>query len=451
MQPDPSQGRLFDEPAEAPVARAPRQGKRRLSTADRHQISWAMLSVDQVLAEGHPVRAVWEWVARLDIDELLAEIQSVAGSAGRPAADPRILLALWLYAFLRGVGSARELDRLCREHVAYQWLCGGMKTNYHTLADFRMAHEAYLDELLTHSAAVLMRQGLVTLKRVAQDGMRTWGHVAADSFRRQQTLEEALAEAEAQLAALKEEAERDPGACSRRQQAARERAARERKERLEAALAELPEIAARKKKAQPKPGETAEEFDKRTAPRASTSDPEARVMKQGDGGFRPGYNINYVTDCDSRVILGVLVTNVGSDHGLIAPMVEQLEARYGQLPVAWLVDAGFDKHEDTELLERCGIAVYMPPQKQRKRGADPYTPLPGESEELASWRERMGTEEAKEIYRERASVAEYVNAQARNRGLRQLPVRGGPKVRRIAVWHALAHNLSRAIRLGAPW
>lgn len=326
-----------------------------------------------------------------------------------------------------------------------------MTTNYHTLSDFRMAHEEFMDNLLTHSVAVLLRQGLVTLERVAQDGMRTRAAAGAASFRREMTLEEALEEARAHLAAVKEEARRDPGGATRREQAARERAARERVERVEAALAEVAELAARKPPAKAKPGESAEETAKRTAPRASTTDPEARVMKQGDGGWRPGYNINYATDCASRVIVGVVVTNVGSDHGLLGPMAAQLEARYQQLPQAWLADNGFEKHADLERLERSGVAVYLPPQKPRRGGADPYAARPGESAELAAWRERMGQEEAKVIYRERASTAECINAQARNRGLRQLPVRGAPKVRRLAVWYAVTHNLCRAIALGVSW
>ena len=213
----------------------------------------------------------------------------------------------------------------------------------------------------------------------------------------------------------------------------------------------MAELAARKPPAKAKPGESAEETAKRTAPRASTTDPEARVMKQGDGGWRPGYNINYATDCASRVIVGVVVTNVGSDHGLLGPMAAQLEARYQQLPQAWLADNGFEKHADLERLERSGVAVYLPPQKPRRGGADPYAARPGESAELAAWRERMGQEEAKVIYRERASTAECINAQARNRGLRQLPVRGAPKVRRLAVWYAVTHNLCRAIALGVSW
>ena len=446
QDPDATQGRLFDERAAEPSPKPSRQGRRRLRTADRTQIAWDPRCIDEVLPDDHPVRNVALYVERLDVGGLLAEIQAVEGSAGAPAADPRILLELWLYGFLKGIGSARELDRLCREHLAWQWLCGGLTTNYHTLSDFRVKHQAFLDELLTHSAAVLIHRGLATLERVAQDGMRVRASAGAASFRREGTLQAALAEAQEQLTALKAEA---PAAGTRRQQAARERAARERAERLEAALGDLPSIAARKKKTKRKPSESDEEYDQRSAPRASSTDPEARTMKMPDGGYRPGYNINFVTDCASRAILGVMVTNVGSDHGLLAPMVEQVEARYGQLPKAWLADGGFNKHADLELLERSGIEAYLPPQQQQ--GHDRYQPQPGESEERAAWRARMGTAEGQTIYQERASTAEFANAQARNRGLQQLPVRGSPKVTTLATWYAVAHNLARAIALGVLW
>lgn len=448
-QRNPTQGLLFDIPAEVAPPPAPRQGRRRLRSPQRYQTEMRMLSLDQELPEDHPVRNVWAYVERLDLDGLIAQIQSVEGAAGAPAADPRVLLALWLYAFCRGVGSARELDRLCREHLAYRWLCGGVTTNYHALSDFRVGQEAFLDELLTHSAAVLSHAGLLTLERVAQDGMRTRGSAGSGSYRRETSLQEALAEAKEQLAALRQEAATDPGAGQRRRQAARERAARERVERLDQALAELQDIAARKHPAKKKPGESDEDYEKRTAPRASTTDPEARTMLRADGGYRPGYNINYATDTGTRAVLGVLVTNISSDRGLMAPMMDQLEERYGRVPREVVADSGYEKHSDIEELARRGITVYLPPQPRKR--SDRYVRQPGESGAVGEWRERMGTAEAQEIYQERASTAEYVNAQARNQGLRRLTVRGLAKVRQMALWHAVAHNLTRAMKLGVSW
>ena len=200
---------------------------------------------------------------------------------------PKILMALWLYATIDGVGSARQLDDLCRTHDAYRWLLGDVAINYHTLADFRTAQGELLDQLLTQSVAALVAEGLVDLNRVAQDGMRVRASAGAASFRRRPTLEEALAEAEAQVQALRAEWEQDPAASHRRQQKARERAACERAQRIRDGLDRLPELEAKKKP------------EDRQKARCSTTDPEATVMKMADGGFRPAHNIEYGADTGS--------------------------------------------------------------------------------------------------------------------------------------------------------
>jgi transposase len=397
-------------------------------------------SLDSLLPEDHRARVVWEYVEGLDLAPLYAKIRSVEGHAGRDATDPGILLALWLYATLDGVGAARQLARLCEEHVAYQWICGGVSMNYHTLSDFRVAHPEFLDDLLTQSVATLMHEGLVTLDRVAQDGMRVRANAGAASFRRRKTLEECQAEAKEQVEALAKELEEDPASSNRRQDAARRRAARERSEQIQQALAELAEIEAKKK---------ADEKDKA---RVSTTEPGSRVMKMGDGGFRPAHNVQFATDTQRQVIAGVDVVNVGSDQGQMPPMVEQLGERYGKTPGEVLVDGGFAKHEDIETVStaEAGTKVYAPvPKPKKDSDRDPHQPLPGDSQTIAEWRVRMGTPEAKEIYKERASTAECVNAISRNRGLRQFLVRGLRKVRAVVLWFAIAHNLMRAVALRA--
>jgi hypothetical protein len=323
--------------------------------------------------------------------------------------------------------------------VAYRWMCGGVSVNYHTLSDFRTAHTEFLDELLTQSVATLMHQGLVTLTRVAQDGMRVRASAGASSFRRRKTLEDCQGEARKQVDSLRSELEADPSGENRRRAAARRRAARERSERIRQALAELPDVEAKKK---------ADDKDKA---RVSTTDPEARVMKMADGGFRPAHNVQIATDTESQVITGVDVVNSGSDQGQMSPMVEQHKERYGRPPEEILVDGGFAKHDEIETVSspETGTTVYAPVQKPKNAERDPHVPRPGDSETIAEWRQRMGTEEAKKIYKERASTAECVNAIARNRGLRQFLVRGLRKVRAVALWYALAHNLMRAATLRA--
>jgi transposase len=422
------------EPAEKP----------RFQRPERQQMEWKPRSLDQMVPADHPARAVWAFVESLDLGPLYDQIRAVEGHVGRPPIDPRILLALWLYATIEGVSHARRLDRLCREHLAYQWLCGGVTVNYHTLADFRVQHVEFLDQLLTQSVAALLAQGLVSLQRVGQDGMRVRASAGASSFARRPTLEQALIEAEAQIAALKREAEeKDASAAGRRQQAAEQRAARERAERTRKALEQLPEIQQKMERRKKGSSETA---------RASTTDPDARRMKMADGGFRPAYNVQFVTAAESLVIVGADVTNAGSDRGLMAPLADQVQARHGQSPQEYLADGGFATTDDIDALQARGTTVYTPikeEDRKRRQGQDPFAPRPGDSPAVAAWRQRMGTESAKATYKQRAPTAEFPNAGCRNRGLIQFVVRGLRKTKAIALWHALAHNLQRTLALRA--
>jgi transposase len=408
----------------------------RLRTVDRQQLLPPM-PLEDLLETDHQARVVWDFVMQLDLSELYARIRAVEGGPGRPAIDPRILTAVWLYATLEGVGSARALAWLCANHNAFRWLAGGVSINYHTLADFRVAAGDFLDRVLTHSVAVLRDQDLVDLNRVAQDGMRVRASAGAASFHRRGTLEEHLHEAQEQVRRLKQELDHDPAAPGRRQAAARRRAAHEREERLRQALARLPELEAKKK---------AGEVDKA---RASSTDPAATVMKMADGGFRPAYNFQFSTACSSQVIVGVEVTTTGSDLGQMAPMNEQIHQRHGVYPGEALVDGGFAKHQDIEAARGEGGTVYAPVPKPKDPQRDRYAPHDGDSPAVAEWRARMATEAAQRIYKERAATAECVNAQARNRGLVRLLVRGLEKVRAIALWYAIAHNVMCGVRLRA--
>jgi transposase len=405
----------------------------------RDQVEFQECSLDELLPEDHQARIVWDYVCGLDLSELTERIQAVEDGPGRAPADSRILLALWLYATLRGVGSARELNRLCQQHVAYRWICGGVSMNYHTLSDFRTQHVELLDRLLTQSVAGLMAEGLVTLDRVAQDGMKVRASAGAASFRRQPTLEEALAQAEEQLRRLKQELDADPTASKNRGQAARQRAAEERARRIRAALEQVSKVAAGKK---PKDRDKA---------RASTTDADSRVMKMGDGGFRPAFNVQLATSTESQVITGADVTNSGSDLGQLAPMVQQHDARYDEKPKEALVDGGFAKKADIDQVSppQGGTTVYAPVMESKDPKRDPHTPRDDDSPAVAEWRQRMASDEAKAIYRERAATAECVNALARNRGLQRFLVRGLQKVKAVVLLYALAHNLMRAVALRA--
>jgi transposase len=433
-------------PTPPPVVAAPRP---RLRQPDRTRVAPRALSLEQMLPDDHPARVVWDFVGGLDLTPLYRLIRAVEGQPGRDANDPRILLALWLYATLRGVGSARELDRLCREHVAYQWLCGGVPMNYHALADFRGSHPAFLDDLLTHSVATLLHEGLIDLQRVTQDGVRLRAAAGAASFRRRPSLQRCLAEAQRQLAALQPQAGDDPAAVSRRQQAARQRAARERQQRVQAALHELDQLQAHKEAQRRTKGVRFQPEELR----ASTTDPEARRMQLADGGYRPGYNAQLATTTRGGVIVGVDVTNAGGDGGQLAPMIDQLVRRHGVAPAAAVVDGGFTTLDDIEAVHgRHGTQVYGPVKdaaKKQAAGQDPYRPRPKDKPGVAAWRERMGTEAARAVLRQRGATAEWVNAGLRNRGVYQVRVRGRAKVWCVLVWQAVAHNLLRGVALRA--
>jgi len=408
----------------------------RLRLARRDQMTFRCESLDQLLPPDHMVRTVWAFTLQLDLTPLYATIKAVEGHVGNTPIDPRILFALWLYATLDGVGSARELERLTTSHLAYQWLCGDVSVNYHTLADFRVAHPDWLDGQLTDTVAVLLQQGLVTLQHVAQDGMKVRADAGADTFRRQPTLERCRREAEDQVEKLSRQTGESDTAVSRRQQAARERATREKAERLQAALDHLPAVHASR-----------EAFKKGTGDQArvSTTDPEARTMKMPDGGFRPAYNVQFATDVASGLVVDAMVVNRGTDNGLMGPCVERIGQRYGRAPQAMLVDAGFGSLADIDRLATThGTTTYMPVKFEKKlkaQGKDPSAPRSGDTPAVRDWRARMGTAAAQTIYKNRGSSAEWVNAGCRNRGWYRVGVRGVAHVTCCALWQALAHNL----------
>lgn len=437
----PTQLTLLAEEPEAPqegvspLKPVPRSLKRVLMP-NRNQLEFRASDLDALLPEGHRARLVWAYVERADLDSMYAGIKAVEGGSGHPAIAPEILFGLWLYATIEGVGSARAIGRFTESHDAYRWICGGVRVNYHTLSDFRIDHGDALDALLTDSVAGLLAAKAVKLKRVAQDGMRVRAGAGAASFRRRGTLEQHLEDARERVAALKAEIDADPGTLSRKQRAAQVRAAREREDKVQKALSRLPELEAIKVR-QGKPPEGA---------RASTTDDQATVMKMADGGYRPAYNAQFATDTESQVIVGVEVVMTGSDMAELEPMVGQVAGRYGRTPEEWLVDGGYPAHGQIDAVaER--TTVYAPVPQPKDPATDPHAPKPKDSAAVADWRERMGTEEAKAIYRERAATAECVNALARNRGLNQFRVRGQARVRCVLLFHALAHNLLRAFAL----
>jgi transposase len=426
----------------APQAAKAQPSPPRLREAQRDQIALRVVDLEGLLPPDHPARAVWAFVERLDLSPLLDTIKAREGEPGHPPPDPQILMALWLYATIDAVGSARALARLCESHAAYQWICGGVSMNYHTLSDFRVAHVDLLDRVLAQGVTALVAEGLVQLQRLAQDGVRVRAAAGASSYRRRPRLEKLLTEAEARVATLRTELGTDPGASTARQRAARERAARERVERTTAALQRMTELEAERARREKT---HKQDTQKQKEPRASTTDAQARVMKMADGGYRPAYNGQFASDPETQVIVAIDIDTTGSDHGQMGPMQEHIQQTYGQAPQQYLVDGGFNKLEEIEKAHAAGIEVFAPPPNN-KHGTDPFAPRKDDGPGSLAWRQRMSSAEGQAVYRSRAK-AECINADLRNRGFQRLLLRGQDKARALLLWFAVAHNLLRAVAL----
>lgn len=406
----------------------------RLRRANRSEVVPVPARVEDLIGQDHPARLIWDRTGELDLSVFYEGIKVVEGEPGRPAIDPKILIVLWLYATSQGVDCAREIAELCVEHLVYIWICGGVSVNYHTISDFRVDYEAKLDALMTQILGHLDEEDLTDLEIQTQDGMRVRTSAGAASFHRQPTLEKQLMQARERVKMLEEMEQVMPNERTARQKAAQERAAKERVQRLEAALEQMPKVKAAKPAA------------KREEARVSSTDPEARVMKMADGGYRPAYNWEFAVELSHFVITGVDVVNIGSDKAQMIPMVEQVKKRTGRLPKVWLIDGGFVKLEAIETMDQDGVTVYAPVPEPKDKTRHRYTPLDTDSTAIAQWRQRMGTEAGQSIYKQRKLV-ELPNAQARSRhGVQQVRVRGRRKVRCVALWVAITHNLLIWIR-----
>lgn len=415
-----------------------RESAARILEANRAQMRLVPMDLEGLLAQDHQARAVWAFVERFDLSEFHARIQSREGSAGRPAIDPRILLGLWILATADGVGAAREIERLCSQHLAYQWMCGGVHVNHHTLSDFRNLSSDLLNGLLTQTVAVLIDQGLVEMKRVAQDGMKVRASAGASSFRTRKRLKELKKIVGEQVEALAQEIESDAGAGARREKSSRQREAERRDQKITLALEEMTEAESRKRSNNGK---------KKTEARVSTTDPSARVMKMPDGGFRPAYNVHLTTTTDSRVVVAVEVNSEGTDLQAMVPLADQVEERFKVSPQEWLADGGCSSLSNIDEMNKRQCKVFSPLRPRRNSSNKLDQPRPTDSEAVREWRQRMTSDAGKEIYKQRSSTAEWINAQFRNHGLAQFLVRGARKALAVVLIHAITNNMQRSFAL----
>jgi transposase len=424
-------------------------GRKSIRTPNRQQIEFKMESVDDLLPADHRARDIWDYVVSLELTPFYSKIKIGEGCGGPRTVDPRVLLALWLYAMLEGVASARHIANLSKMHSAYIWICGGVSINHHTLSDFRTQDPENFRMLLQESIAIMWKTGKFKPDTAAQDGTRIKADAGSSSARREPKLELYLVEAQEYLKTLEEEHAANPSASTLREKAARRRAALERKERLEQAQAEMKKYKQERIDSAKKNHHSLSQTDLEKT-RVSVTDPECRKMKMGDGGFRLAYNVQFATSTDKQVILGVDVVNT-LDPGTLVPMMQQVKKNLSStgcaMPSKWLADSAYANKADAEAAEVNfnDVSLYSPPVGNGK--VDGLTPRKTDNEAMINLRERMSTEESKVIYKERSQTAEFANAAAKNRGMGKVLVRGLSKVTSMALLYAVAHNMAVYFRV----
>lgn len=379
---------------------------------------------EDALPEDHRARLLWKVVGTLDLSGFVRDAKAIEGRQGRNVLSVRMQLTLWLYAISIGIGSAREIARRVHSDAAFQWIVGDQCVGHAKLSEFRVGHADVLDKLFTDVLAALLHRGLLSLDLVAQDGTRVRASASAPSFRRERSLEACREQAALHVKAVL--AEMDDPEASEAEKMARLAAALDYQQRVEAAIATVHELRA----------------DGKDNPRASTTDADARVMKMADGGFRPAYNVQLATAGSplggARTIVGVRVTNVGSDMASVTPMLDEIERRTEQVPAVLLADANHAAHGCIREAARRGVeAIIAVPERSKSAG-----PHADADEAVVAWRERMKTERSKELYRARAGLCELPNAHLKSRlGLTHLLVRSLPKVTCVVLLAALSANL----------
>jgi transposase len=421
----------------------------RIRQAERSQAGFELVDLESLVVDDHPVRAVWSFVEGLDLQWFYDRIKARGETPGRAATDPRILLALWLYATADGVGSARALDRLCMHHTIYRWICGGVGVNHTMLSTFRVDSGEFLDRLLTQSLAALMEEGLITLDEVITDGTKVRAAASRSSMRRRQTLTELEEKARARVAELKLELEADSAAGERRLSTRRLSAAEDRARRVAAALAknlttapkgdEKDQTQGDEPPAGGKSGKSPKEE------RISTTDPDAPLMRLADGAVRPAYNVQVASACGFVVAIDPVQRR--NDRGLAPAIVAQVKQRCGKLPDRLLADTGAMTAADIGTLAQThpSVQVFSPPPA-RKDASKPESKAryernrAAELQCLKEWRARMDSEEGQAVYKRRSNT-EHVHARLKNRGFGRMVLRGLAKVRTACLLHAVTHNL----------
>lgn len=404
----------------------------RLRQAERRQAGFELVDLESLVVDDHPVRAVWSFVEGLDLQLFYDRIKARGETPGRPATDPRILLALWLYATADAIGSARALARLCEHHTIYRWICGGVGVNHTMLSEFRLDSGEFLDRLLTSSLAALMKEGLITLDEVITDGTKVRAAASRSSMRRRQTLVELEEKARIRVAELKQELEADSAAGERRLSKRRLSAAEDRARRVAAALAKHPAATPKDEKDQnemddPPLAGGGNSGKKPKEERVSTTDPDAPLMRMADGAVRVAYNVQVASACG--FVVAIEPVQRRNDRGLAPAVVAQVQQRCGKLPTRLLADTGAMTAADIATLAQThpSMQVFSPPpackasskpeskaRYERNRAAEPQC--------LKEWRARMDSEEGQAVYKRRSNT-EHAHARLKNRGFERMALR----------------------------
>lgn len=412
----------------------------------RHQMEMQFDCLDSLLPHIHKARDIWAFIDAMDCTPCFALLGTFVGCEGRPAISPKILLALWIYSTLDGNLSARKLENLCKNHNAYKWIAGGVSVNRTTLAEFRTMNPLLYEDLLTNCLAAMVKAGLISDTDFSQDGTRLKANAGFNSFHRQSTLEKIRDAIKSYLAELEKTQESE---YDKKKQKRQKQIAEERLERVQEAL----RILEKEREIKKENGEnnSAPPSEKDLADvRASTTDPEARKMKMGDGGFRLAYNLQFATGMDSRVIFGADITT-GLDAGTSPRMMARVHSRLKKLGMAppknWIGDSAYSGKKDVEeaALIYPNCRYYAPPKV--RKGIDPKKHLKSDSEAIKKWRDLIDQEEVKNVYKKRCSTAEFSNAQVKQRGWREFLVRGREKVMSNALLNVIAHNIARSFDL----
>lgn len=322
---------------------------------DRAQSRFAVLDVDALIELDHPARVLWDLSQRFTLERFENEQKSREGEAGRPCWSARLLLSVWVYSYSIGVASARAIERMMKYEPGLRWLTADQEVNHHTLSSFRVKDKEALEDVFTQLLALLDVAQMIDLKRLLQDGTKIKAVAGSGSLHRKRTLEKRVREAQKLVKKLDAEAEGEE--MDKRREAAQKRAAEEGLSRAEAALKKLKERAA---KAAAK---------ERKKLRVSVSEPEARKMKQGDGGYAPSYNVQVSTEAKSRVIVAIEVTTSMNDTQELMPALERIKRTCGVAPEQIIADNGYATRSNVEETAKMGVELIAPWKEDEAREA----------------------------------------------------------------------------------